>query len=304
MDRNDEMSVFVNVVREGGFSAAAKIMQLTPSAVSKQISRLEERLDVRLLNRTTRQLSMTDEGETYFHRATAILSDIEETEAMVSNRSATPRGTLRVSSSIAFGRHQIVPMMPEFLNAYPEMRLQLSLSDNLVDLVQEGFDVAIRMAELNDSSLVARRLAVDRRVVCASPSYVEKYGIPKSPEALRDHNCLMVTNVPSMNDWEFTFGSTVRKIHVEGRFEANSGVAIHEAALAGLGIAQLAAFLVAPDLRAGRLVGLLEDRIAMGKPIYAVYPHRRHLSPKVRAFIDFLVDKLTPVPPWEDQPGV
>ncbi len=299
MDRSDEMSVYVNVVREGGFSAAAKVLGLTPSAVSKQISRLEERLDTRLLNRTTRKLSMTEEGETYFHRASVILADIEEVEAMVSNRLDMPRGTLRVSSSIAFGRHQIVPMMPDFLNENPKVKLQLSLSDNLVDLVQEGIDVAIRVADLTDSSLVARRLAVDRRVVCAAPSYIEAHGIPQSPEALRDHNCLVVSNVPSMRDWEFSFGNTVRKIHVEGRFETNSGVAVHEAALAGLGIAQLAAFLVAPDIRAGRLVSFLEDRIATGKPIYAVYPHRKHLSPKVRAFIDFLVGKLTPVPPWE-----
>ncbi len=299
MDRSEEMSVYVNVVREGGFSAAAKVLGLTPSAVSKQISRLEERLDARLLNRTTRQLSMTDEGEIYFHRATAILADIEEAEAMISNRLDLPRGTLRVSSYISFGRHQIVPLMPEFLNSNPEVKLQLSLSDNMVDLVQEGFDVAIRVADLTDSSLVARRLALDRRIVCAAPSYIEKYGIPRSPEALRDHNCLVVTNVPSMRDWEFTFGNTVRKIHVDGRFETNSGVAVHEAALDGIGIAQLPAFLVARDIRAGRLVSFLEGRVANGKPIHIVYPHRRHLSPKVRAFIDFVVAKMTPVPPWE-----
>ena len=301
MDRSDEMAVFVNVVREGGFTAAAKALGLTPSAVSKQVARLESRLNVRLLNRTTRQLSMTDEGEAYFDRATAILSEIDELEAMVSDRRDTPRGTLRVSSSIAFGRHQIVPMMPEFLNAYPEVRLQLSLSDNLIDVVQEGFDVAIRIAELSDSSLVARRLATDRRIVCASPAYIAKYGAPRSPEALRDHNCLVVTNVPSMRDWAFSFGNAVRTVHVEGRFEANSGVAVREAALAGLGIAQLPAFMVAPDVRAGQLVSVLEGRVAPGRPIYAVYPHRRHLSPKVRVFIDFLVEKLTPVPPWEAQ---
>ena len=299
MQRSDEMAVFVNVVREGGFSAAAKAMKLTPSAVSKQISRLEDRLNVRLLNRTTRQLSMTDEGETYFHRAAKILTDIEEVEAMVSDRRGTPSGTLRVTSSITFGRHQIVSMMPEFLNTYPDLRLQLSLSDNIVDLVQEGFDIAIRMGELTDSSLVARRLALDRRVVCAAPSYIEKYGIPRSPEALRDHNCLVITNIPSVRDWVFSFGSSIRTIHVEGRFETNSGVAVHEAALDGIGIAQLAAYLVAPDLRAGRLVSFLEDRVAEGKPIYAVYPHSRHLLPKVRVFIDFLVEKLTPIPPWE-----
>lgn len=299
MQRSDEMSVFVNVVREGGFSAAAKVLELTPSAVSKQVSRLEDRLNVRLLNRTTRQLSMTEEGETYFQRATAILADIEEAESLVADRHGSPSGMLRVTSSITFGRHQIVPLMPEFLNAFPDVRLQLSLSDNVVDLVQERFDVAIRVADLNDSSLVARRLAVDRRVVCAAPSYLERYGTPQSPETLRDHNCLVIMNIPSMRDWELIFGGTARKIHVEGRFETNSGVAVHEAALDGIGIAQLPAYLVAPDLKAGRLVSFLEDRVAEGKTIYAVYPHTRHLSPKVRAFIDFLVAKLTPIPPWE-----
>ena len=293
------MSVFVNVVREGGFSAAAKVLELAPSAVSKQVSRLEDRLNVRLLNRTTRQLSMTEEGETYFQRATAILADIEEAESLVADRHGSPRGMLRVTSSITFGRHQIVPLMPEFLNAFPDVRLQLSLSDNVVDLVQERFDVAIRVADLNDSSLVVRRLAVDRRVVCAAPSYLERYGTPQSPEALRDHNCLVIMNIPSMQDWEFIFGGTTRKIHVEGRLETNSGVAVHEAALDSIGIAQLPAYLVAPDLRAGRLVSFLEDRLAKGKTIYVVYPHTRHLSPKVRAFIDFLVAKLTPIPPWE-----
>ena len=237
MKRSDEMSVFVNVVREGGFSAAAKVLELTPSAVSKQVSRLEDRLNVRLLNRTTRQLSMTEEGETYFQRATAILADIEEAESLVADRHGSPRGMLRVTSSITFGRHQIVPLMPEFLNVLPDVRLQLSLSDNVVDLVQERFDVAIRVADLNDSSLVARRLAVDRRVVCAAPSYLERYGTPQSPETLRDHNCLVIMNIPSMRDWEFIFGGTTRKIHVEGRFETNSGVAVHEAALDGIGIA-------------------------------------------------------------------
>ena len=299
MQRSDEMTVFVNVVREGGFSAAAKVLELTPSAVSKQVSRLEDRLNVQLLNRTTRQLSMTDEGETYFQRATAILADIEEAEALVSDRRGSPSGMLRVTSSITFGRHQIVPLMPEFLNKFRDVRLQLSLSDNVVDLVQEGFDVAIRVADLTDSSLVARRLAVDRRVVCAAPSYLERFGTPRSPEALRDHNCLVIMNIPSMHDWEFIFGGATRKIHVEGRFETNSGVAVHEAALDGIGIAQLPAYLVAPDLKEGRLVSFLEDRVAEGKPIYAVYPHTRHLSPKVRAFIDFLVAKLTPIPPWE-----
>ena len=303
MDSSSEMAIFVNVVRQGGFSAAARALNRTPSAISKQITRLEDRLDVRLLNRTTRQLSMTDEGEAYYHRATAILADIAETEALVSNKSAAPRGLLRVTCSTTFGRQQIVPILPDFLARYPDLKFQLSLNDKVVDLVQEGFDVAIRMAELHDSSLVARRLAVDRRLICAAPSYIEKFGLPRHPDALANHNCLVLRNAMAMNDWAFRLDGKIRTIHVDGSFETNSGVAVHEAVLAGLGIAQMASFVVVPDLRAGRLVTCLDEFIVTEKPIYALFPDRRHLSPKVRAFIDFLVDRFTPTPPWGDWPG-
>ncbi|MBL4719821.1 MAG: LysR family transcriptional regulator [Alphaproteobacteria bacterium] len=302
MDASSEMTVFVEVVREGGFSAAARNLNRTPSAISKQISRLEDRLSVRLLNRTTRQLSTTDEGETYFHRAEAILADIAETEELISNQGATIRGQLRVTCSTAFGRQQIVPILPEFLAKYPELKMQLSLSDTMVDLVQEGFDVAIRMAELNDSSLVARRLAVAQRVVCAAPSYFEKHGAPKHPTELVEHNCLVLRAAAAMNDWAFLLDGEVHTIHVDGGFEANSGVAVHEATLAGLGISQLATFVSAPDLRAGRLVSCLDEYVISETPVYAVYPHRRHLSQKVRVFIDFLVEIFGGTPPWGDLP--
>jgi len=294
-----DMAAFVEVIRQGGFSAAARALGRTPSAVSKQIARLEERLGVRLLYRSTRRLRMTEEGEAYYRRAVAILSDIEEAEAAVTQSRVSPRGVLRVTNSIAFGRNQIVPMLPEFLGAYPDLKLQLSLSDNLVDLVEEGYDVAVRMAELTDSSLVARRLATDHRVVCASPAYIEKFGAPRTPDDLRNHNCLVYFDRRLRNEWELSIDGKLRRFPVNGRFEANSGIAVHEAALSGLGIAYLATFLVAPDVKAGRLVTLLDDYITGGTPIYAVYPHRRHLSPKVRVFIDFLIGKFTPTPPWE-----
>lgn len=290
------MSVFVEVVRQGGFSVAARSLNRTPSAVSKQISRLEDRLGVRLLNRTTRQINMTEEGEAYFDRAITILADIAETEAMVANQGAAPRGLLRVTCSTTFGRQKIVPVLPGFLTRYPDLRMQLSLSDTLVDLVQDGFDVALRMGELNDSSLVARRLALIQRLVCAAPSYIEKHGLPEHPEQLSDHNCLVHRDVTAMNDWAFRLDGDIRKIHVGGSFESNSAVAIHEAALAGLGVAQMASFVAAPDLKAGRLVSCLDKFVDSERPIYAVYPHRRHLTQKVRVFIDYLVDHFAATP--------
>jgi DNA-binding transcriptional LysR family regulator len=302
MDQSSEMAVFVTVVREAGFSAAARVLHLTPSAVSKQITRLEDRLGVRLLNRTTRRFSMTDEGEAYYQRAVSILADIAETEAMISNRGGAPRGILRLSCSTTFGRLQVVPLLPEFLGRFPEMKLQLSLTDTIVDLVQEGIDVAIRIAELSDSSLVARRLGIDRRIVCAAPSYVKKYGLPKNPEELRNHNCLILNTAQALNDWEFSLGGETRKIHVDGPFEANSGIAVHAATLSGLGIAQLASYVAVPDLKAGRLISCLDEFVVSQRPIYAVYPHRRHLSPKVREFVNFLVERFTPTPPWGTWP--
>ncbi|MEX2617059.1 MAG: LysR family transcriptional regulator [Alphaproteobacteria bacterium] len=302
MDQSSEMAAFVTVVREAGFSSAARTLHLTPSAVSKQISRLEDRLGVRLLNRTTRRFSMTDEGEAYYQRAVSILAEIAETEAMISNRGGAPRGILRVSCSTTFGRQQVVPLLPEFLGRFPEISMQLSLSDTMVDLVQEGVDVAIRIAELSDSTLVARRLGMDRRIVCAAPSYVEKHGLPKVPEDLRDHNCLILNTAQAINDWEFSSNGESRRIHIEGTFEANSGIAVHAATLAGLGIAQLASYVAVPDLKAGRLISCLDEFVVSQRPIYAIYPHRRHLSPKVREFVNFLIDKFTPTPPWGHWP--
>ena len=292
MEPSSEMAVFVEVVRQGGFSAAARTLNRTPSAVSKQISRLEDRLGVRFLNRTTRQLAMTEEGEAYYHRATAILADISEAEAMASDRGATPRGLLRVTCTNTFGRQKIVPILPEFLARHPDLRLQLSLTDTVVDLVQEGFDVAIRMGEMNDSSLMTRRLALDRRVVCAAPSYIEEHGLPDHPDQLVDHSCLILKNAVAMNDWAFLYDGAIHKVHVDGRFESNSGVAIHAAALAGLGVAQIGSSIVAPDLASGALVSCLDDFVVNQRPINAVYPHKRHLSQKTRAFIDFIVNKF------------
>jgi DNA-binding transcriptional LysR family regulator len=301
MDRAGEMAVFTKVVEEGSFSSAARALKLTPSAVSKQIGRLEDRLGVRLLNRTTRQLSATEEGDAFYQRCTRILTDMEEAELSVSQRHSTPRGTLRVNCGVAFGKHQISPMIPEFLSRYPDVNVEMTLTDALSDLVEEGQDVAIRFGKLQDSSMVARQLAVSRRAICCSPAYLAQNGEPKNPADLIHHNRLAFSTAIHLNEWVFKLqdGSDF-PVKAEGNFTANNGETIHEMVLAGLGIARLAEFLVAPEVKEGKLVRILKPFYRdIEVPINAVYPTRRHLSPKVRAFVDFLVEKFNPVPPWE-----
>lgn len=300
MDIATQMMIFTRTVQEGGFSAAARALDLTPSAVSKQISRLEDQLSIRLLNRTTRHISLTEEGRAFYERCVRITEEIEEAKEWVTSLQGHVRGTLRIASTVAFAKHLVLPLIPEFLRKYPELRIILEVTDRSVDLVEEGIDVAIRLTEqLTDPSLVARRLAINRRVVCAAPSYLKAYGTPQIPEDLLKHNCLNLYTVSSFNDWEFEGQEGNRVLHVSGNFETNSTDAVYHGALSGLGIARLSTYLVGQDLKEGRLVKLLPEYMHEKASILAVYPHRRHLSLKVRAFIDFLVEKFTPVPPWE-----
>lgn len=301
MDRAGEMSVFAKVVEEGSFSSAARALKLTPSAVSKQIGRLEDRLGVRLLNRTTRQLSATEEGDAFYQRCVRILTDMEEAELAVSQRHSAPRGTLRVNCGVAFGKHQISPLIAEFLERYPEVSVEMTQTDALADLVEEGQDIAIRFGKLQDSSMVARQLTISRRAICCSPEYLKRHGEPKHPSELAAHNCLSFSTAIHLNEWVFRLADGAEfPFRAQGNFTANNGETIHEMVQSGLGIARLAEFLVGPDVREGRLVRILEPYYRdIEVPINAVYPTRRHLSPKVRAFVDFLVEKFNPVPPWE-----
>jgi len=300
MDRSAEMAVFVKVVEEGGFSAAARALRLSPSAVSKQVTRLEDRLGVRLLTRTTRSLGMTEEGRDFFERSVRILSDIDEAELAVSRSHAQPRGTLRISTGVAFGKQQISPLLPEFLDRYPEVQVELESSDSFVDLVEEGMDVAIRFGPLQDSSMVARFLANSSRAIVAAPAYLEQHGEPAHPSELVRHNCLTFSHNLHLNDWVFRGPDGEIPVQASGNFRASNGETIFQLCLAGLGVARLARFLVEPEVRAGRLRMILTDFYRdVTIPINAVYPTRRHLSPKVRAFVDFLVEKYSPVPPWE-----
>jgi DNA-binding transcriptional LysR family regulator len=299
MDRSSDMAVFVTAIESGGFSAAARQLGQTPSAVSKHVARLEDRLGARLINRTTRRLSLTAEGEAYFGRARRILADIEDAEQAISQSSGTPQGELRVNTSVAFGQSQLVPLLPAFLDRYPQLRIKLTLNDRIVDLVEEGDDVAIRIADLADSNLIGRKLADSRRILCASPDYIARHGRPAVPADLARHRCLVPNYASALSNLEFEGPDGIERIHVSGAFESNNADSLYRLALAGLGIVRFAEFMVGADVRAGRLVPLLQefDR-GRSPPIMAVYPHKKHLSPRVRAFVDFLVEKFTPVPPW------
>lgn len=300
MDRAAAMEVFDRVVETGSFSAAARSLNLTPSAVSKQISRLEDRLGARLLNRSTRRLSLTEVGAAYHERCQRILADIEEAEQSALALAARPRGTLRINAPMMFGERHVAPHVPAFLRRYPEIRVAMTVTDALINLVEEGVDLVIRIGEPPDSSLIGRRLAPNRRVVCASPGYLEARGRPSSPAALSDHACLVVNVGGRPLPWRFRGrdgGDYV--VPVGGPLEGNSTAALHAAALAGIGLAMLPTTLVGSDLQSGRLVAVLQDHVDSDSSIWALYPHNRHLSPKVRAFIDYLVEIYGAEPYWD-----
>ncbi|KSV78433.1 LysR family transcriptional regulator [Sinorhizobium sp. Sb3] len=299
MDRQGAMAVFLAVVEEGDFSAAARRLRMTPSAVSKIIGRLEARLGVRLLQRSTRSISLTSEGSAYAESARRILGDIEDAEFAI-QPGAEPRGRLRVSLPSAFGHRLIVPMLPAFIERFPAIDLELDFSDAIVDLMNGDADVAIRVAAQSDSTLVTRRLASNRRVICAAPGYLERHGVPKMPDELQRHVCLAITAHGRLNVWEFQDGNGRHAIRVRGSVEANSTEALRHLALAGIGIVRLSEILVGGDIRAGLLVPLLTDcNYAEAEPITVVYPHRRFLPPRVRVFVDFLAEQFARRP-WEE----
>jgi DNA-binding transcriptional LysR family regulator len=299
----DDMAVFVRVVEAKGFSAAAAELDLTPSAVSKLITRLETRLGVRLLQRTTRALHLTADGEAFYEEARRLVGEIAALEGQISDRSGTPQGVLRVTTSLAFSTYQLMPFLGEFLARHPAIQLELLPTDRVLDMVEEGIDVAIRIGVLADSSFMARKIGEDIRLICAAPAYLARHPAPRRPEDLAHHNCIGTREQRHLNRWPFRIdgptGGEVREIDVTGRVAVSDGEAQLQLGLQGIGIVRLTRLTVAHAIRAGRLVSLLEDFSAdQPVPIHAVYPHRRHLAPKVSAFVNFLVEKFTP-PPWE-----
>jgi len=295
------MTIFVTAVEQEGFSAAARALDMTPSAVSKQIRRLEDRLQTRLFDRTTRRVTLTEAGHAYHRRCTQILHDIDEAEEAVTSLTAEPRGTLRVAATVSFGRVEILPRINQFMQRHPRIKMEVEMTDRHIDLVEEGIDVAIRWREqMDDPSIVARRLCINKRVICAAPDYLRRYGTPTRPEQLLEHNCLMLSTFDEFNDWSFMDAEQgQRTLNVRGNFRANTADGLHEAVLAGVGLARLSTWLVLPDIRAGRLVPVLPEYPHEYSAYYILYPHRRYLSQKVRTFVDFLVEIFTPEAPWE-----
>ena len=300
MDRLDTMEAFVRVADARSFSEAARRLRLSKSVVSRQVSALETQLGARLFHRTTRSLSLTEIGLAYYERCSRILAEIEEANLSVSNLQAEPRGKLRINAPMSFGVLHLAPMLPRFLERYPQIDIDMAMNDRFVSLVDEGFDVAVRIGKLEDSSLIARYLAPIRVIVCASPTYLKRHGTPNTPADLATHCCLTYSNVASPDEWSFqTLEGKRWPVEVKGCLRVNNGDTLREAALGGAGIVTLPSFIVGRDLQAGTLVSLLSDYVAQDLPLHAVYPHNRHLSPKVRAFVDFLLEHIGPRPYWD-----
>jgi DNA-binding transcriptional LysR family regulator len=291
MDRLAEMEAFVNVVDQGGFTDAARKLGVSKSAVSKHVAALESRLAVRLLNRTTRRVSPTEIGLAYYDRAKTVLKDAAEADDMVTAMQAAPRGALRVSAPVSFGIAHLSPAVADFLAAYPEVEIHLVLDDRFVEIVAEGFDLALRIGNLTDSSLRARRLAESASHLVAAPAYLARAGTPASVEDLGSHQLLHYSNLSTGNAWKLRGpGGQERQIRVGGRLTANNGDSLRRAAEAGLGIALQPAFILGDALRSGRLVEVLPDCRPEPLGIFALYPPGRFTQPKLRVFIDFLAD--------------
>jgi DNA-binding transcriptional LysR family regulator len=290
MDKLTSLRAFVKVVEAASFSEAGRRLRLSRSAVSKYVAELEEELGVQLLSRTTRRVTPTENGQAYFERALSVLADLDAADRAVAQLQATPRGLLRVNAPMSFGTMQLGPAIAGFMQRYPELQIQLALSDEHVDPVQEGLDVTLRIAELESSSLIARKLMPIERVVCASPGYLKQHGTPKHPSDLRDHACLTYGYLSTGNQWKLTGKDGDHWISPRWTLCANNAEVLRDAAVAGRGIAVLPVFIAQAALASGKLQPFLADYMTPPLALYAIYPPTRHLAVKVRLFIDYLVE--------------
>ena len=299
MDLPGLIVLFARVVDAGSFSAAARELDQSPSAVSKQIAQLEDRVGVRLLLRSKHGVSLTDDGQAFYERCAEIRRNIAAAEDLVVSFGDHPKGLLRIASTVAFGKAHLLRALPSFMARNTDVQVSVDFSDRRVDFSQDHIDVAVSFSEqIEDQSLVARKIAHNRRVLCAAPDYLNREGTPETPADLVRHNCLRLSTVSQFNDWHFP-ELDAQGLVLSSNFDANSADALYSATLAGIGIARLSTFLIGDDLREGRLVRVLPDYEDNGSDIYAVYSARRNLAPKVRAFIDHMVAAFSPVPPWE-----
>lgn len=299
----EEMAIFSRVVAAGSLSSAARELGISPALVSRRLAALEARLGVRLVNRTTRSLNLTVEGARYYDACTRVLAEIQEADAEVSVGRVDPQGALKVALPASFGHRHVAPLVPQFAARYPKVELALSLSDRTVNIMDEGFDLAVAIADLQDSSLAARKLAPNRRVVCASPAYLAAHGTPHTPADLAKHNCLTARDF--VGDWDYKApDGRPGSVRVKGRYCCDNWEVLREWALAGLGVALKSTWDVYRELKDGSLVTLLPAYVFHSDvAIYAVYPHRRFLPAKTRVFIEFLAESFGPEPYWDRWAG-
>ncbi len=300
MDRLRAFEVFAAVVSRGGFARAADALDTSPANVTRYVSELEGHLGTRLLNRTSRRVSLTEAGEALYERARAILDDVAEAEAATTASAAAAQGRLRINAPLVFGIRHLAPLWPRFMALHPNVELDIALTDRVVDIVEEGYDLGIRISRGGSQSYVSRKLATSRNILCASPAYLAKHGVPDHPAALADHGCVIYGYAPEPDVWTFldSTGSETR-VRVGTRLRTNSGDTARAVALAGEAITWQPSFLIGEDLRAGTLVPLLPDWRLPDIDILALYASRRHLSAKVRLMVDFLADAFRGTPPWE-----
>ncbi|MFK8069213.1 MAG: LysR family transcriptional regulator [Gammaproteobacteria bacterium] len=300
MDKLVSMKVFARVAKLGGFSVAASDLGISKAMASKHITALENTLGVRLLNRTTRKISLTEVGAAYRERVNVILAEIEETELSVSHLNTQPTGTLKMMAPTSFGAFHLSRAAADFMEEYPDISVELILTDREADLAEEGLDLSINVGELSDSSLIARKIASTRMVVCASPDYLAENGIPKIPEELVEHKCLLFTPRFPSNEWQFRRGGEDFSIKVSGCMKSNVGDTLRVGGIKGLGIIQQPTYMIGQDIKLGRLKVILEEYEPAQRPIHVMYLHRRHLSAKVRMFVEFLIDRFQPIPYWDE----
>jgi DNA-binding transcriptional LysR family regulator len=299
MDKLESLRAFVKVVQHASLAAAARDMRLSRSAISKYIIDLEAELGVQLLVRTTRSASPTENGVAYYERVVAILADIEDADATVSRLQAEPRGILRVNAPMSFGTLHLGAAIADFMEKYPELKVQLALSDEMIDPVTQGFDVTLRIADLPSSSLIARKIAPARRVICAAPSYLQRRGTPQHPNDLREHDCLTYGHLATGNQWKLNGPDGDHWIQIPWTLCADNAEVLRDAAVKGRGVALLPTFIAGEDLRTGALKAVLTQYKAPELLVYAIYPPTKHLSVKARVFIDYLAERFGGRPDWD-----
>jgi len=289
-DLLDGVAVFVGVIDAGSFTAAARALGHSTSYVSKEITRLEKRLGSRLLNRTTRSISLTDAGRAYYERCRQIVIDAENAERSINQLQETPSGLLRINAPVSFGSEYLLDVLSQFMHRYPEVKMEVEFNDRIIDVVAEGYDVVIRVGEIKDTSLVARKFTSSRGVVVASPDYIKRKGCPKYAEDLMQHDCIAYSLLPSPTQWDFYKDGERSSVTVDPRVMCNSAAIEVAMVVQGIGITRLPLFTCEQEVASGELQIILEDYDQLELDVYAVYPHRQYLTAKVRAFVDFVVD--------------